>query len=88
MNEKYPRTYSELIDRIVDDLRLRLKGSTFSQIQEALHLGQTQALIAEFVGYRHIELKERERKEKKKKEIMVNMFPQRSINHTRKEQPE
>ena len=63
MNEKYPRTYSELIDRIADDLRPRLRVLAFSQIQNALHFGQTQALIAEFVGYRHVELKEREQKE-------------------------
>ncbi len=59
--EKYPRTYSELIDRIADDLRPRLKDSALFQIKDALHLGRTRALIAEFVGYRHIELKEKER---------------------------
>ncbi len=64
MNEKYPKTYSELLDQIADDLRPRLKDSTILQIQEALHLGRTRALIAEFVGYRHVELKERERKER------------------------
>lgn len=63
-DEKDPRTYPELIDQIADDLRPRLKGSTPLQIQDALHLGRTGALIAEFVGYRHVELKDRERKEK------------------------
>ncbi len=65
--EQEIRTYSELIDAIGVDLKSRLGTWLALQtesIDAALHNGRTRALIAEFVGYRHIELREKEKQEK------------------------
>lgn len=62
---KEPRTYPELIDAIREDITPRIKDfckitSLEEAIDQAIHSGPTLELIAEFVGYRHVELKAEE----------------------------
>lgn len=62
---KEPRTYPELIKAIGEDITPRIKDfckitSLTEAVEEALHAGPTLELIAEFVGYRHVELKREE----------------------------
>jgi len=46
-----PCNYSELFKQIEEDIKVRLPD-------------KSRTLISEFVGYRHVELREQERKEK------------------------
>ena len=46
---KYPTTYPELFDQIEKDIKTSLPD-------------KSRALISEFVGYRHIELKDQEKR--------------------------
>lgn len=73
---KEPRTYTELLQAIGEDLKPRLKRSLYipgpasaldEAIDSALNAGHTLELIAEFVGYRHVELLERHAKEQRPK---------------------
>jgi len=62
---KEPRTYPELIQAIRADITPRIIDfikitSLEEAIDQALHAGPTLELIAEFVGYRHVELKREE----------------------------
>lgn len=62
---KEPRTYPELIKAIQEDITPRIIDlckitSLREAIDSALHSGPTLELIAEFVGYRHVELKAEE----------------------------
>jgi len=59
--EQEIRTYSELIDAIAKDVKDLINVCS---LEDALHNGRTRALIAEFVGYRHVELREKEKQEK------------------------
>ena len=62
---KAVKTYPELIKAIGEDITPRIKDfckitSLTEAVAEALNAGPTLELIAEFVGYRHVELKAEE----------------------------
>jgi hypothetical protein len=62
---KAVETYPELIKAIGEDITPRIKDfcritSLTEAVAEALNAGPTLELIAEFVGYRHVELKAEE----------------------------
>jgi len=65
---KEVNTYTDLLQAIGQDLKPRLEkalrttglGLKMEAIDEALNAGPTLELIAEFVGYRHVELKREE----------------------------
>ena len=65
---KEVNTYTDLLQAIGQDLKPRLEkalrttglGLKMEAIDEALNAGPTLELIAEFVGYRHVELKAEE----------------------------
>jgi len=65
------KTYPELINAIGADITPRIIDfskitSLTEAVAEAIHAGPTLELIAQFVGWRHEELKTQERKEQAK----------------------
>ncbi len=73
---KEPQSYPELLKAITTDITPRIErsltntidGATIQEaVEDALLFGKTRGLIAFFVGYRHVELRERDKKERRNK---------------------